>query len=58
MQDPLDQPLKSNVLPFPSLKAMPPDPPKPSLLKGMVGLVVLAAAASLLLLTMWALITL
>lgn len=47
--------MKNNVLPFPALYAAPRDPPKPSLLRGFVTLVVLGLALGLTMLTLWTL---
>ena len=47
--------MKNNVLPFPALYAVPKDPPRPSVWRGLVTLAVLAAALGLLALTLWAL---
>lgn len=50
--------LKSNILPFPSLKAMPPDPKPASPVRGLIALTIVVAALGLLLLTGLALIQL
>lgn len=47
--------MKNNVLPFPALYAVPKDPPRPSVWRGLVTLAVLAAALGLFALTLWAL---
>lgn len=51
------RPLKSNVLPFPSLMPAPPDPPRPSILRGIIALTLLAIATGLILMVIWSLIT-
>jgi hypothetical protein len=52
-----DRSLKSNLLQF-TLEHAPPDPPRPSLLRGLVTLVVMAIGAGLIGMTIWSLITL
>lgn len=53
-----DEPImKNNVLPFPALRAAPKDPPRPTLLHGLVTLAMFAGAIFLLGLTLWALFT-
>ena len=49
--------LKNNVLPFPALYAMPKEPPRPTLLRGFIILLVLAGGLFLLGLTFWALLS-
>jgi hypothetical protein len=46
-----------NVLSFPALSHAPPDPPRPSVLMGLITLVVIAIGVGLISLTAWALIT-
>ena len=48
--------LKNNVLPFPALYAMPKEPPRPTVLRGFLVLMALAAGLCLFGLTLWALL--
>lgn len=47
--------MKNNVLPFPSLMAAPRDPPKPTLWRGLVALVIVVIGMGLFALTLSAL---